>query len=565
MKYIILLLFLISQLDFSTIAQNIVAPIKNDNGKWGLIGADDIQIAEPKYSDIEVLGNGKFQIAIGGKLKDGVLDGEKWGIIDDHGNIILKAEYDEIGDFINGAASITKDGKIGFINRDYKVISQPIYDFVGTMNSQGFVWVNTGGKPDSNRAGHITKGKYGILDISGTIIIPVSYSSIGYISENKFHHDQHKIYNAKNEFERLMLECGSHYALWARPIDQKPGSLIPEAIGFSFSNRANLTLNGIAGLDGKVLIKNDVYQRCAMPSEGLSLVLTKKNQIGYHDISANKLIQNSIIRSAFSYNGNMTIGVDSKNNWSFYDTDLTQVGQSYDWISPKIGSHYLVRKGGKMAMLNASDLTPIVSDMEYIFPLTNGIMAYKDSVSGLWGFLNGNGDIVLPARYAYAYSFNHGVACVKGEAGWGMVNSDLQEVIPMRWKSIIFPTIDKFDRVWVESDASTNRYKCWNTITKDFAFTDGFDDVWNYKTTGDKEYAIVMIGEKYGQIDKDGNIAIPVEYDSITIAEEALFYKNSHNIGRWQQIHSYRFNSIYKNKLKKYTINDTLPNENWDY
>lgn len=566
MKQIFITLIIISQFSFVLKSQELITPYKDEKNKWGLICEDGSVVVKPQYSEMDAIGNGYYQVAVGGKFKNGVLEGEKWGIINQSGHEILKAEYDEIGDFINGAATITKGNKIGFINCDYKIITEPKYDFVGTMNSQGLVWVNSGGKYDNKHLGFISKGKFGIINIAGDIIIPVSYSALGYICQTKYYYNQTKVYNAKNDLERLVLECGSQNALWPKPIERKPGSMIPsESIGLAFSKKIDLTRNGITSIDGNVLVKDDIYQRCAMPTEELSMVLTRKNQIGYHDVRSCKFITADVLKSAFSFSGNKAIGIDAKNKWIFFDKTLSRIGERYDWISPLIGSYYLVRHGSKMSLLEAETLEPVISDKEYIFPMKHGRMAYKDFESGLWGFLNESGAVTLPAQYDYAYSFNYGVACVRGKNGWGMIDDTCKEVVPTRFESIVFPTFDGVDKVWVSTGTDAPSYKCWHIGIFDFSFENSYEDVWNFKTIAGLEYATVKLGGKYGQIDNCGNVIIPIEHERKSIAEEALNYKIRHGFDKWQPIHSYRFNCLYKNKHKVYTIKDTLPNENWDY
>ncbi len=563
--YIYYLMICILQLPVAAKAATYAVPQKDGKGKWGLVDNTGNYIVKPQFSEMEDLGNGKFAVAVGGKLKDGVLVGEKWGVINYDGSVILNANYDEIGDFINGIATITKGEKIGFVNSEWKVIAEPKYDFAGTANAQGFVWVNSGGKPDKRHIGFISKGKYGIINTSGDIIVPVSFNSIGYISETKFYYDQLKIHQAKSEMERLMLECGSQYALWAKPIDLKAGSMIPESIGFAFSNKHNLILNGITDVKGKILIKNNIYQHCTMPCEGLALVSTKKNQVGFHDITTIKLITNNSIRSAFSFNGNMMVGIDSKNKWNFYDKSLSPIGDGYDWISPRIGQYYLVRKDNEMKMIDAENLNTIVSDKEYIFPPINGLMAYKDVDNGLWGYLYENGNVAIAPQYKYAYSFNHGVGCVKGEHGWGMINPELKEVIAPKWDNIRFPTTDMFDKVWVADNSLATPYHCLNISTDNYAFKSSFNEAWNFNFIGNSEYAAVKIGDNFGQIDSEGNIVVPIEFKSKSIADNALSYKIQRGIKQWKPIHTYRFNTLQNNKCKDFTIKDTLPDDNWDY
>lgn len=566
MKHIFLAIITVALVCQNLMAQNVAVPFKNEKDKWGLKGVDDNVIVKPRYSDMEALADGNFKVAEGGKVKDGILEGEKWGVIDASGAVVLKADYDEIGDFVYGLASITKGGKTGFINCDYTVIAAPKYDYVGTINSKGLVWVNTGGKPDKNKSGYITNGKFGVINSTGNFVVPVAYKSVGYVVEPKYSYDEMKILAAKSETERLMLECGSQNALWPKQIELKPGSIIPaDVLGLAFSKKDNLLRNGIADLNGNVLVKEDLYQRCAMPTDGLALVLSKKNQTGFHDLATGKLDTRTAIKSAFSFQGNKTIGIDTKNKWTFYDRFLSPIGEPYDWISPMIKSRYLVIRGGKMALLDAATLTPIVSDMRYIFPEKQGFMAFMDDESGLWGFLDEQGEVALPAKYESAHSFYNGVAFVKDANHWGAISTNLEEVIPAKFSGFIIPSTEEYDKIWVRMDLPDKQYRCWHLGNRDFAFDESYDDVANYEWIGNEELAMVKKGNKIGHIDGSGQVVIPLEHDNYNLAKEALDYKHSRGINVWQKIHSYRFNTIQKNRSKTFKLKDTLPTENWDY
>lgn len=539
-------------------------PILDEKGKWGIIESDGTYIVKPKYSMMENLGNGYFMIATGGKIKDGVIDGEKWGVINSNGEIILKPQYDEIGDFINGLATITIGEKKGFVNEEWKIVAEPIYNFVGTPNKQGFVWVNLGGKPDKQHIGRILRGKYGVINSEGRIIVPVSYNAIGYVPDQKFQYDEKSIYAAQTGFERLMIECGSQYSLWPKPIETCIGSIIPQSIGFAFSNKPNLNFNGITNLTGDILVERDIYQRVAAPSNGLALVYTKNNSVGFYSISSKSMIENNEIRSAFSYDGNFTIAIDKNNKWSFYDENLSRKGEFYDWISPRIGQTYLVKKDDSMSLISAQTLEPIVSNKALIFPIKNGLMAFKDLETEMWGFLREDGSVAVEPKYIYAFSFNHGVSCVENHNGWGIISAELKEIVTPKWKSIIFPNEDSFDKIWVMDDSGIAPYRCLNINTDSYSFDAAFTDAWNFREINGNEYATVKKGSKYGQINSSGEIIIPFEFESKHISEEALAYRIKHGIDNWKPIHSYRFNLLWS-KTKKYTIKDTLPNDKWDY
>lgn len=541
---------------------NNLLPQKEENGKWGLIDESGAFVVKPIFSAIEKADGRYFTVAVGGKEKDGVLIDEKWGVIDDSGKFILNAEYDELGEFSNGFANIVSKGKIGFVNANWQIVIKPKYDYTGIPNKQGYVWVNEGGKIDKSHPEQIINGKFGVIRMTGDIIIPVQYASIGVITETKYHYDQQLIYNAKTELDRLMLESGSQHALWPKQIEYKIGCALPESIGFAFSKSPNLQRNGIIDTLGNILIKNDLYQRCAMPSDGLSLVTTKKNEIGFHDIESGELITNKLIRTAFSFDNGVVIGIDSNNLWHFFDKNLKNKGEAYNWISPRFNDLYLVRSGDEMKILNASDFSVKVDGKHFIFPPKNGLIAFKNKESGTWGFMNDRQFETTTPEYEYAYSFNHGYGYVKSSKGWGVVNSDAMEIITPQWSDIVFPTSDNFSKIWVKNNST---WECLDLRTDNFAFSGTFDEVRNFEIVNGNEYATVKVGDFCGCINDKGIFVIPTEYPNYDIAKNALQYKLSRNIDEWTMIHSYRFALTQNPKRNKFNINDTIPSEMWDY
>lgn len=51
-----------------------------------------------------------------------MLKGEKWGVIDATGRLIVPCEYDHIGDFRKGLVPVEKDGKCGFIDTTGRLV-----------------------------------------------------------------------------------------------------------------------------------------------------------------------------------------------------------------------------------------------------------------------------------------------------------------------------------------------------------------------------------------------------------------------------------------------------------
>lgn len=58
----------------------------------------------------------------------------KTGLINGYGNLIIPAEYDEIGEFSNGLAIVRKNDKYGFANSKGREIVPTIYDKIEPFN-----------------------------------------------------------------------------------------------------------------------------------------------------------------------------------------------------------------------------------------------------------------------------------------------------------------------------------------------------------------------------------------------------------------------------------------------
>ncbi|QDF30142.1 WG repeat-containing protein [Halarcobacter anaerophilus] len=100
----------------------------------------------------------------------------KYGIIDEEGNLKLKVVYDSIGQFINGFAKIEVDKKYGLINENFEVVLKPIYDDVRTPLNGTIIVKNY--TKDS-------KSKYGCLNKNMEEVSSLDYDMIFLSSEDR--------------------------------------------------------------------------------------------------------------------------------------------------------------------------------------------------------------------------------------------------------------------------------------------------------------------------------------------------------------------------------------------
>lgn len=558
-QYVLLILF--SAIPSTAFTQQSI-PIKDKNGKWALYDAAGNNITKPIYTTIEPVDDYYFRVAVGGKIKDGVLSGEKWGIIDNKGQDVLKPEYDQIDDIFNGLALICKNNKFGFVNHGWNTVIEPVYDFVGDPNEQGYLWVNKGGSLGKDQKGTIRGGKFGVFNIKGEVILPVEYKSIGSFSLKQSVYDVRTILFAESDIERLMLESGSHSAAWAKPLELRPGYMFPNSVGFAFSNKNSLEDNGVADLDGDILIQAGKYKKVAFPTDGIAIVSTENRLTGYHNVADNSFIRSANITTAFAFRDGVAVGIDSRNKWRLYNMKMEPLSDAYDWISPKVGNYYLTRSGNCMFLLSSEDFGAKF-EADLIFPPSSGYMAYKDKTTGLWGFLNGNGEIAVQPKYKYAYSFLNGASKIRFRDEWGVMDPSLKERIEPQWAYILPPMAESFTKIWAQS--KDGKYHCIDWESGRQAFKETYSDVWNFTTTpSGKKYAIVQ-NERFGCIDPDGNILVPLEMNDYYDARSAMNYLERKNITQWKPIDSYRFSIFLTLSRNEFRTNEIIPSEYWDY
>lgn len=168
---------------------------------------------------------------------------------------------------------------------------------------------------------------------------------------------------------------------------------------------------------------------------------------------------------------------------------------------------------------NGNEVVPLKYDVAHSFKEGMAIVKLNEK----WGFIDKNGKEVIPPKYDYVYSFNEGLARVKVGDKWGYVDKKGDMVIPPKYE-----VASDFS----EGLAAVREYKGsgeWNYIDKsgnvvlsnqyDWSgnFSNGMAVVYNYEDTG-LGYEI----EKYGIIDKTGKEIVPIKYDFIHSFSEGL-------------------------------------------
>ena len=181
----------------------------------------------------------------------------------------------------------------------------------------------------------------------------------------------------------------------------------------------------------------------------------------------------------------------------------------YDELTVLKANFYLVNKNGKRWRVDRNGI-PIIEDFEVIRDDDHGYVAIKDS---LFGLINIEGDEILPFEYEDIVSEHLGNIFVKKNGKWGMVNAMNQQLIPCNYDYIAYACdksgSDTANYIVVQNDKFGKV-----SITGEEVFPCIYDGITTWV-----EYVnfghYIMIGDKMGLIDYNGNTLMPPLHESI--------------------------------------------------
>lgn len=447
------------------------AKVRKGN-KWGYIGTEGKEVIKIQFSDMNTWNGNYCKVAVGGSVKDGILENAKWGIIDKDGKFVLDAEYDEISPFNDGLAFITKDKKYGYITDDYKILIPCEYEAVGSFNEKGFLWVNKGGKFDEKKdPSRVKGGNFGIYNREGKLIIPAEYKQIGTfvdyskdanpflsaIRSSKDYIDKIKKIKKEGMTKRKQkpgfMKIEFDYSEGIKYVNEETEKLEETMISQLNSSDARLCEEcGNFNLLTYEFVDPVKFSKLPMPINSLIVVSNKgdgglfqlhnlnifdyrkvdtknKHKIGIFDDKGNMLLQEGKYEQAFCPTEGfipLTREKDRKVQVNYYDMSngkllfddwmfvkkITPFENGVAVISEETGE-YLIDKTGKK----------ISSDYELILPPREG--TYVIRKNGKYGMMDTAGKEIVTPSYNLICPLIEGLACMQKNLGesYGFLDS----------------------------------------------------------------------------------------------------------------------------------------------
>ena len=546
---------------------NGVARVCKDE-KYGLIDVkgkyigNKYTVMQP-YSDTDLL-----LVALGGKEKQGgiksqeninkaifmgsceySIDGAKWGLIDRMGNVIVKPQYDELSNPINGVIYVSKGKKIGYLDKDMKEVVKPTYTFMGAFNNQGLCWVMKGGKLIN---GYVQEGKMGVINRNGELILQLKYASAStFAPSNNF------IYSSA-EIRHLNL----------KPFTAMPDSDEP----YLWFATKDTIMPGLADISGTIIIPEKKYTKIYKPTDGMvrfAITTGKKKNVktqwGFYDISQQKeiLTDDNFAYTPFVEGTSMAIRNDQS---LFYlvKKDMSATSKQYTYASTFNEGLCVVAHDGKYGAINRKG--------EEIIPLTytkmnphfsDGIIGAQSETENKWGVIDIHNKTIVPFTYDMVGTIERGFITVGFGDKIGKVDKQNRMVVPVSWKNIICPTEGEVDFFWVQKN--DNLYYYLDKQTRRVKFPSdgkGYTEVGMFNH---EDYAIVKQNANYGTVYKNGNDMIPCRISNIKELNKAILYMHKNSLVQFRDVDFERFSIILRGTCNNYKLSDTIPSNEWDY
>lgn len=431
-------------------------------------------------SIVKILNADKDETVITAATYFPIYENNKWGVIDNNGNVIIDASYDEMIVIPNNKKAVfictydindeTGEFKTKAINEKNEEILKNYekIEALDNFDSKQNIWFE-------NAVLRIQKnGKYGLIDLDGKIILEAQYDNI---------------WTLKSIEENYVFE--------------KDGKI------------------GLANSKGQIIIEPE-YSKIEVLKEGYKdayLTQNENNLYGVISITGKKILENKFEEIKY-LSSSECYAVKENGTWELINTkgEIMQTSEGEEFVFAK-GENVIVKKDSNYGIEKTSgeSLIPYeYEDLSYAFAIY--YIAKKD---GKYGIINVNNEIVKEFEYENMYVVEEGnfIVADKTIEETVIFDSNLTEKISGVVSEI---NIQKgFIKVFAEGE-----YKYYNFKFEEKKASDILTQNTLYLSKKDN---------KYGFVDKSGNIVVDYIYDDAT-EQNSYGYAAIKKDGLWGSI-----------------------------
>ena len=438
---------------------------KNKSGKYGFVDKDSTLQIPFEYDFLNPFDENLLAYA---------KNNGKEFYIDTKGKVIIPPEYGKLNLFSEGLLSVKKNGKYGFLDTTGKLVVPFDYDGTGFFR-QGLCVVS------KNK-------KYGFINKQGELIIPTIYESVD------ASHTDNIVVALKNGKWAFFDNQGKQLSDFvfdkvfsAYNLNIKPPSNL-SALTTYFKNGAVLVLK-----DKKYEFLNEKLEQ-AFPNN-------KVDSASVFDTYQNAIIKNNGKYGMIKPNGELKVPMEY-DYIEYFDTN-------------HLSSEYYNARKGKIFHIYNKDLKKIGESYEPIYndySVSTPQIIFKD-LKNKYGMVTSSGELIIPFVYDEIYKIEKTHLFIVAKNNKFGIIDDLGKIkTPIIYKEL-YSLYNKFDDELRNKNlfiADDNKIIDVNNNIK----ISGFDSLagvfYNHN------FLIVSKNKKFGIIDVDKKVLLPIEYEEIS-------------------------------------------------
>lgn len=259
-----------------------------NGGRYGLLDQDFKEVIIPQYTYLHQIQN----VFLASTDSNFYSSEKNVGLIDSHGNIILKFDYSAIESAAPSLVWIYKEKRIGLATTEGKVLLAPQYGKVEPF-IKGFAKVNNGYWYDEDYEWHseravmkYSEGKWGLINSEGILILPAIYDSITILEDDSIKISKQIGRNhivtglANKEGELLIRDNNGNYILASQKYDWQED--------FNAEGYSQVYYKGCVGVVNR---KNQQIISCQIDGKPSEFILPEEYDWGYNSTSQFVIIE----------------------------------------------------------------------------------------------------------------------------------------------------------------------------------------------------------------------------------------------------------------------------------
>ncbi len=407
-----------------------------------------LYVEEPKYGLIDTLGQLRVDAIYEeiGSFSEGrlaVRRGGLWGFVDANGNERVPCQFEEVSEFHEGLAAVRKGRYWGFIDLQGTIVIDYIYRRAGNF-SNGRAWVYDGTKtgfidsynqfvipPQYDRAFDfeagiarvVVDGQFGLIDTAGRVILRPRYNEIRTFNDHGL-----AVVSLGNKNIRYGL-IDRQGSLIGRTSFREIGpfqeglAVVKDKEGYGFINTAGRTVIPL------------IYSRAQGFREGLAVV-QKDGRCGYVDRRGTLVIPCSYSHCQ-DFSGGRAVVYRGIRNAGIVDRSGRHL------VEPSL-DRLLGFREGRGLMRDQQDRFYYITEQTGLYDgyyekaedFQHGVALVR--IDGKWGIINQKGIEIIPPKYDRIEGFQDGYAKVRIKGLTGLSNLDGELLVQPSYEYISY-------------------------------------------------------------------------------------------------------------------------------